>query len=184
MKIILIAAVLLSTVPAFSTELKDMESPSIYIHLNTENRELTDVGMKLLNDLKSRLSSRLPCARITTMADMVTAIREDRAKSLADKNYESNLPEIGKMMLNPFYLISVKAYKLGRGYSLGGRFTYNRCKSMLSDPISEKEVFADDPSELAASYADALAADLLAMDICPYKGDLSHEVTYRFGDYR
>lgn len=190
MKKIIITILTVLSLLAFdcqAEELSDIPTPTIYIYLNAGDKALTEVGKKIMNDISSKLQKRVPCARITSSADVADLIDKDRKRSLSDPNYESKLPEISQMSLKPFYLIYLSVYKLAAGYTLIARFNYNRCQQMLKEPISEcnaGDIIADNLNELTTKYTDALAADLLAMDICPYKGEFSVTSNYTMKDDR
>ena len=121
------------------------------------------------------LSDNIPCASIITRREIIEWMEYDRMKELMGAG--GNFNEIAGA-LGCDILISLSLGEIGGNYILSGSTMSERNASVLERDSRKSDIknLVDEMEK----YSNNLAKQLLALEICPYKGDFTFTSTYNY----
>lgn len=184
MKIIL-TLVLIFAVSIANAQLGTLpERPHILIMgvdaTNGENPVESNRYLVLFEDIiSSILRKEIPCAEIITRNDIKIMIQFDRDRALLNPDIESNLEAIGGAM-GCNILINITISKIGDTYYLSGSTLSTRNTKAAGKYTGQADI-----NSLVKSFqkfANDMARDLLAQEICAYKGDFTYSLVKTYKD--
>jgi len=146
----------------------------------TDGKTESNRYLVLFEDIiSSILRKEIPCAEIITRNDIKIMIQFDRERVLLNPDSESNLEAIGGAM-GCNILISLTISKIGDTYFLGGSTLSTRNAKATGKYNGQTDI-----NSLVKSFqkfANDMARDLLAQEICAYKGEFTINSVKTFND--
>ena len=121
------------------------------------------------------LAEELPCVKIIAYQEVCNMMENDRERALAGE--EVSLEDIAGA-LGCDILISLSIGKMGDAYLLTGSTMMSKNATVL-DRNNSKTDIGNMMAEMEKFTSD-MARELLAMEICPYKGDFTFTSTYTY----
>ena len=124
------------------------------------------------------LAEELPCVKIIAYQEVCNMMENDRERALAGE--EVSIEDIAGA-LGCDILISLSIGKMGDAYMLTGSTMMSKNATVIDRNNKETDI-GNMMAEMKKFTSD-MARELLAMEICPYKGDLTFTSTYTY-DYK
>jgi hypothetical protein len=152
----------------------------------SSNRKIIGLTSIYVNIIDKTLSEKVSCASIITDLDIQALVTLDREKELLDgfdsgKPTSTRLQEIAEAA-NCDYIISVSVTECPDGFCLNTSTFSAEKEKVATEQNSGKGKGEDDLLHEMHEYANNLADELLAMQICIYKGTITITETEDFNE--
>lgn len=181
--ILIILTILIFSVTHAGDNLGNMrEKPKILILCQKltkgeDYQKINETTRSFEDAVESQIRKEIPCASVMTYTTIQEMVAFDRTAYTLNPDNGSHLEEI-LQNLQADIIISLLAYKVGDTYTFNAGTLSTRKASILDKNTSTGNKDIYDYGEIAR----LIVQDLLASEICPYKGEITFSSVKTFKD--